>query len=412
MDEALISTKKDVLLVAPFTNLPGEKGFNRFSYIANKLSEIGHNVTLVTSSFKHREKKFRDQKAISERSFPYNLVIIPELGYTKNVGFDRIWSHRHFAKQLTAYLNVIEIKPDVIYCAYPMMGAAYEVGKFAKRNKIPFILDIQDVWPESIKNTLKFPDPLTDTLLYPLTMYANRIYKLADSVVGVSQSYIARVEKVNDHAKNFLPVYIGTDLNHFDSCKALKVMKKQNEFWITYVGTFSYSYDIPTVIRAVAKLKKKGFDHIVFKVMGDGPFRAKYEELATELDAPVDFMGHLSYEQMIPTLVRSDVAANAISKGAQQSITNKIGDYVAAGLPILNSSQNKEFCDIVTSRKLGYNYAPGDANTLADLIESLYNDSDLRRAFGANSRKLAEEKFDRRTSYQEIYSVVEGVSIR
>ena len=405
------STKKNVLLVAPFTNLPGEKGFNRFSYIASKLSELGHNVTLVTSSFKHREKKFRDQKTIAGLSLPYKVTIIPELGYTKNVGFDRVWSHRHFSKQLTAFLKTLEMKPDVIYCAYPMMGAAYEVGKFAKRNKVPFIIDIQDVWPESIKNTLKFPDPLTDALLYPLTLYANRIYQLADSVVGVSQSYIDRVEKVNRHAKDFLPVFIGTDLGHFDACKVGEVNKNPEEFWITYVGTFSYSYDIPTVIRAVAKLKEKGFQHIVFKVMGDGPFRSKYEQLATELNAPVEFMGHLSYEEMVPILVRSDLAANAISKGAQQSITNKIGDYVAAGLPVLNSSLNKEFCDIVTNRKIGYNYAPEDADTLADLIESLYNNNDLRRVFGVNSRKLAEEKFDRRTSYQEIYSVVEAASI-
>ena len=403
--------RKDVLLVAPFTNLPGEKGFNRFSYIAKKLSEIGHNVTLLTSSFKHREKKFRDKKMIDELLLPYKLVIIPELGYTKNVGFDRIWSHRHFAKQLTSYLKVLKKKPDVIYCAYPMMGAAYEVGKYAKRNKIPFVIDIQDVWPESIKNTLKFPDPITDTLLYPLTLYANRIYNLADAVVGVSQSYIERVEKVNQHAKEFLPVFIGTDLSHFDSCKKINVMKKPDEFWITYVGTFSYSYDIPTVIRAVSLLKNKGFHNIVFKVMGDGPFKAKYEQLAIDLKAPVEFMGHLPYEEMVPILVRSDLAANAISKGAQQSITNKIGDYVAAGLPILNSSLNQEFCDIVTSRKIGYNYVPGDAITLSDHIESLYNDRAVREVFGANARKLAEEKFDRRKSYEEIYSIVGSVSI-
>ena len=339
------------------------------------------------------------------RELPYSLVIITELGYKKNVGLDRIWSHRHFAKQLGAYLKMIKRKPDVIYCAYPMMGAAYEVGKFAKRNHIPFIIDIQDVWPESIKNTLNFPEPLTNTLLYPLTLYANRIYQLADTVVGVSKSYIARVEKVNRHAKNFLPVYIGTDLGHFDSCKRVKVFKKQDEFWITYVGTLSYSYDIHTVIKAVAKLKEKGLNRIVLKVLGDGPFMGKYKQLATELNAPVDFLGYLAYEEMVPTLVRSDLAANAISKGAQQSITNKIGDYVAAGLPILNSSMNTEFCDIVTSRKLGYNYSPGDSDKLSEHIETLYHNHELRRFFGANSRKLAEEKFDRRNSYQEIYSL-------
>ncbi|WLR61503.1 glycosyltransferase family 4 protein [Guptibacillus hwajinpoensis] len=405
--------KKNVLLVAPFTNLPGEKGFNRFAYIANKLSELVHHVTLVTSSFKHGEKEFRDESMMKSlsRELPYRLVIITELGYKKNVGFDRIWSHRHFAKQLTEYLKTIKGKPDVIYCAYPMMGAAFEMGKFAKRNQIPFIIDIQDVWPESIKNALKFPEPVIDTLLYPLTLYANKIYQLADTVIGVSKSYIERVEKVNHHARIFLPVYIGTDLGHFDSCKKVEVMKHPEEFWITYVGTLSYSYDIPTVIKAVAKLKEKGLNRIVFKVLGDGPFIKKFKQLAIELNAPVDFLGYLSYEEMVSTLVRSDLAANAISKGAQQSITNKIGDYVAAGLPILNSSMNTEFCDIVTSRNLGYNYAPGDANKLSQLIERLYHNHELRRVFGRNSRKLAEQKFDRRNSYQEIYSLVEGVSI-
>ena len=65
MNKAMSPKKKNILLVAPFTNLPGEKGFNRFAYIAKKLSEIGHHVTLVTSSFKHGEKEFRDESVIS-----------------------------------------------------------------------------------------------------------------------------------------------------------------------------------------------------------------------------------------------------------------------------------------------------------------------------------------------------------
>ena len=55
---------KDVLVVAPFTILPGEKGFSRFTYIANKLTEIGHHVTLLTSSFQHNEKEFRESHYI------------------------------------------------------------------------------------------------------------------------------------------------------------------------------------------------------------------------------------------------------------------------------------------------------------------------------------------------------------
>ncbi|WP_035424991.1 glycosyltransferase family 4 protein [Bacillus sp. UNC438CL73TsuS30] len=409
----MLTNSREILLVAPFTILPGEKGFNRFTYIADKLGSIGHRVTLLTSNFKHSDKKFRDNAKIEmiSKSLKYKIVMLEELGYQKNIGIDRIQSHRQFSKQLAFYLKNIKHNPDVIYCAYPMMDAAFIVGKYAKKFDIPFVMDIQDVWPEAIKNAIPLPEVLVDALIYPLTIYANKIYSLADYVVGVSKSYVQRVKKVNLDARSYLPIFIGTDLGVFDRYRDNPVNKDPNEFWITYIGTISYSYDLEAVIRAVLILKEKGFTNIVFKVFGSGPLQAKFENLANQLGAPVDFMGHFTYEEMIPYLVRSDIAANAISKGAQQSITNKIGDFLSAGLPILNSSLNKEFMDMVTSENIGLNYNPGDAVKLAALIEQLYTNKGLRAAYGANARRLAEEKFDRRHSYKEIYSLIERATV-
>ncbi|MDR4949067.1 glycosyltransferase family 4 protein [Neobacillus cucumis] len=409
----MLKKNRDILLVAPFTILPGEKGFNRFTYIGEKLSDKGHNVTLLTSNFKHSDKQFRNKSEIQaiSSSLKYKIVMIDELGYQRNIGIDRIKSHNYFSKQLALYLKHNRQKPDVIYCAYPMMEAAFIVGKFAKKYKIPFVMDIQDVWPEAIKNAIPLPERLVDLLLYPFTIYANKIYSLADYVVGVSKSYVQRVSKANLNARSYLPIFIGTDLGVFDLNKEKEVKKDPTEFWITYIGTLSYSYDLETVIRAVSILKNKGYCEIKFKVFGSGPLQFKFETLSKQLGAPVDFMGHFKYEDMISYLVNSNVAANAISKGAQQSITNKIGDYLSAGLPILNSSQNPEFMDMVTTKGIGYNYNPGDAIKLADLIEHLYINRDLCTTFGKNARRLAEEKFDRRNSYGEIYLLIEQATV-
>ncbi len=412
MDELLINNR-EILLVAPFTILPGEKGFNRFTYIADKLCSKGHKVTLLTSNFKHSDKNFRDKDTIETigRSLKYKIVMIEELGYKKNIGMDRIQSHRHFSKQLARYLKNMKQRPDVIYCAYPMMDAAFIVGRYAKKYQIPFVMDIQDVWPEAIKNAIPLPEVMVNVLLYPLTVYANKIYRLADYIVGVSKSYVQRVKKVNLNARSYLPIFIGTDLGVFDTYKEKNVKENPNKFWITYIGTLSYSYDIETVIRAVSILKNKGITNVVFKVFGSGPLQVKFEQLAFQLDAPVDFMGHFNYEEMIPYLVSSDIAANAISKGAQQSITNKIGDFLSAGLPVLNSSLNKEFMEIVTNENIGYNYNPGDSVQLAVLIEQLYENKALCTELGGNARRLAEEKFDRRHSYGEIYNLIERATV-
>ncbi|PFO04948.1 glycosyltransferase WbuB [Bacillus sp. AFS076308] len=409
----MLTKNRKILLVAPFTILPGEKGFNRFTYIAEKLSGKGHNVTLLTSNFKHSDKNFRDKTKIENinNGIKYEIVMIDELGYQRNIGIDRIKSHKYFSKQLAVYLKNIRQRPDVIYCAYPMMDAAFIVGRYAKKYQIPFVMDIQDVWPEAIKNAIPLPELLVDFLLYPLTVYANKIYSLADYVVGVSKSYVQRVSKVNLNAKSYLPIFIGTDLGVFDSNKENYIKKDPNEFWITYIGTLSYSYDLETVIHAVAILKNKGHSNIIFKVLGSGPLQSKFEKLANQLGAPVDFMGHFKYEEMIPYLINSNLAANTISKGAQQSITNKIGDFLSAGLPILNSSLNQEFMNMVTTESIGYNYNPGDTVKLAGLIEHLYHNRGLCAKFGANARKLAEEKFDRRQSYGEIYNLIEQATV-
>lgn len=56
--ECLTMARKRVWIVAPFTTLPGEPGFNRFTYLAEKMSDR-MDVTLWTSRFSHHLKKVR-----------------------------------------------------------------------------------------------------------------------------------------------------------------------------------------------------------------------------------------------------------------------------------------------------------------------------------------------------------------
>lgn len=401
---------KQILIVAPFTSLPGEKGFNRFRYISEKLSDRGHKVYLITSNFIHSDKKFRDSKIIEQiyNESRYNLILLNELGYKKNVSFDRIRSHKYFERELKNFLNEMKFKPDIVYAAYPLIGAAEIAGNYAKEHNIPFLIDVQDVWPESINSVFRFPEPLIKCLLFPITMSANRVYRLADYILGVSETYVNRAKRANKKAKVYLSVFIGTDIEYFDKYSN-RYAKDQTDFWLTYIGTLSYSYDISTVIKATSILRSKGYSNIVFNILGSGPHEEKLKQLANKLKAPVRFLGHMNYEKMIPYLVSSDIAMNAIAKGAQQSITNKIGDFLAAGLPILNSSQNKEFMHMVESHKIGINYNPGNVKYLVQAIEDLYHNEHIRNEYGKNARRLAENQFDRSKTYLDLFNLIESI---
>ena len=78
------------------------------------------------------------------------------------------------------------------------------------------------------------------------------------------------------------------------------------------------------------------------------------------------------------------------------------------GLPVVNTQESEEYRRLVNEYQIGINVQNGDSKDLADKIEILYNDKTLREKFGANNRKLAEEKFDRKNTYRQIIEIIES----
>ena len=397
-----------ILIIAHFTQTPNENGNNRFNYLANLLGKSEENrVELITSSFSHKYKKQRKMNDEPIDKLNYKLTTIYEPGYKKNVSLKRFYSHHKMGKNLKKYLNNLNYKPDVIYCAVPSLDVAKAVAKFAEKNNIRFIIDVQDLWPEAFK--MVFNIPIVSSLIFsPMERQANYIYSNANDIVAVSDTYANRASKVNSKFKNKLSIYLGTNLDFFDECKIKnKVDFNDDIVRITYIGTLGHSYDIKCIIDAITILNKKGMKNIKFLVMGDGPLRQEFENHAKQNGIDSEFTGRLPYEEMVGRLCSCDIAVNPISHNAAQSIINKVGDYAAAGLPVISTQECKEYRDLVDNYKIGFNCENGNSQDIADKLEKLIFNKDLRNEMGKNNRRLAEERLDRRVTYKEIVDLVE-----
>lgn len=397
--------KKKVVVIANFTRLPWEKANSRFPYIINLINKEKCDVELITSRFFHGEKRHRKDD-MPQDIIDYKVTLIDEPGYKKNVSLKRFWSHKVFAKNVKKYLETIAI-PDVIYCAIPSLDVAEVAGKYAKENNVKFIIDIQDLWPEAFKMIFTVPI-LKDIIFKPMEIKADKIYGMADSIVAVSNTYADRAGKVNKKYKEKLGIYLGTDLDYFDKAAyEHEMVTFDNVVRIAYIGTLGNSYDIKCVIDALEILKNKGINNILFEVMGNGPLRNEFEKYAKEKQINCEFTGRLNYEDMIGYLGICDIAVNPIKAGSAASVINKVGDYAAAGLPVLNTQESVEYRKLVEDYQIGYNLENGNVEDLAEAIEYLYKNEDLRKRLGENNRKLAEEKFNRKLTYLKIKEIIE-----
>lgn len=395
-----------ILIIDHFCQAPGEAGNNRYIYLAKMLCEYGHEVEIITSDFQHTVKKTRKipQEAID--ALPYKFTMLSEPTYPKNVCLQRFHSHHVFGNHLKRYLEGIA-KPDLVHISIPSLDVGKIAADYCNNNKIPFVVDIQDLWPEAFKLVLNIPI-ISDICFAPMMRTANYIYTSADRILAVSETYKNRGLRNCKKDKEGMCVYLGTDMNIFDSYATNTSVEKSNgELWITYVGTLGHSYNIEIIIDALNLIADKINRKVVFKVIGNGPYMERFQKYAKNCKIPVDFMGRRMYEEMVMYLCHSDIAVNPIVKGAAQSIINKHADYAMSGLPIVNTQECTEYRTLITDYRCGINCDPDNSQQVADALLLLIEDEEKRQTMGKNSRKLAEERFNRDHTYRLIVKDIE-----
>lgn len=390
------------------SNFDGKEN-TRFLYLAKKLKDRGHNVEIITSDFSHSKKAHFSEQP---QNYPFKITMLHEPSYRKNISLKRFFSHFIWGKNVKKHL-MDRKPPDVVYAAVPTLQAAYEAGKFCKRNHIKYIIDIQDLWPEAYKMVFNIPI-FCDVAFLPFSCLAGRIYKAADVIFAVSDTYLNRALKVSKKNTQGHSVYIGTDLIEFDKnikqyeCYERTALRdsKPDEILIVYGGSLGDSYDIKLVIDALALIQKLDYK---FVIVGSGQEENNLQQYAREKQVNAHFVGRVEYERMCAILSLCDIAVNPIKHNSAASIINKHGDYAAAGLPVINTQESEEYRFLVNEYQMGFNCNNGDVNDVANRISMLIEDSALREKMGENSRRCAEDRFDRSKTYLTFLQEIENI---
>lgn len=403
-----MTDKKRIAIYTQDAKLGNEvKGATRYVYLATLLHEHGYDVDFITSGFQHWEKRQRDVEHFDAGTDAYTIRFIEEPFYPKNMCPQRIWAHHVAAKRVSEYFNEHH-DYDLIYCQIPPNDVAREIGKAAHKFNIPFVVDVNDLWPEAFRVAFDVP-VLSDILFVPFYRQAKAVYQMADAVVGTSDEY--RERGLRD-ARSGIPsetVYVGNQLCEFDAgvtSHASQIDKPTGDIWVSYAGTLSACYDLETLVKAMA-LVQKTHPEAKLQILGDGSERETLKAAAQSCGAEVVFHGYLPYSQMAAWLSKSDITINSLVEKAAQSIVTKIGDYLAAGKPMVNTSCSKEFRAKVEADGFGVNVKPGDAEGMASVLIDLIENPSRRARMGERARAIAEEQFDRPHSYLKTVRLIE-----
>lgn len=404
-------SEKRVVLVNRAVYLPGEGGYKRTMYLFDMMRRNGYHPILLTSDFNHYKKQARNTTTFFEQHKDYkdSVVFVHTPVYSKNISLKRYLAEKEWTKNVKTWFVNHSNEVGAVMLSMPDMNTILAIKEICKNNNIEMIIDVRDLRPEAFRVIVK-NEALYKILLNPMKRKADRAYASADKLFAVSNEYLERGSEANKKAKLKKAVYIGAVINMFDagvSEFASGIDKNSDEIWLTYAGTLGESYDLYTCIDALEIIQKEEKYNVRFMILGQGPEAEKLKQYVESNGiSNVTFVGFVEYKKMAAYLSKSDITINAIKKRGSQSIINKVADYFAAGIPMLNGCVCKEQQDMVDKYSVGLNYEPENVESLVSALNKLLDNPALCHTYGKNARRLAEEKFDREHSY---FDIINGI---
>ena len=386
-----------VWIINPFDNLPQE-GYRpqRYWLMSRAFAQAGHDVVYWTSDFSHAHK--RQRKCSNGKMGPwegegFRLVLVPTPGYRRNICLKRIWSHRVFAKRWRTLAELEAKKPDVVIASLPPLASGAQALEFCRKHGAKFVADIQDAWPETFYRVLpKF-------LFAPLRRVAREIYRGADAVSGVAQRYLDLASSYGSTApRRLVPLGIDQSANRpIDQSTNRTILR------LLYAGNMGASYDLATVVTGV-----KEMEGVTLDLAGTGPKEPMLRALAEGCDR-IRFHGYLDEKGLRDFLAQGDVALVPMFDASCVGVPGKMGDYTAAGLPVLNSLAG-ETESLLAEYGAGFTYKAGDVGAFRAAVDKARSlDDEGWSRLRAGAAKLA-HRFDASVIFPAYVSWVESVA--
>ena len=402
-------TNKKLLFIWNYHYFPFEKGKSRFSDLLDAfVKKEGYQVEVITSSFYHMGKTQRDIADPKYQSLGYKVTFVKEPGYKKNVSFARIRSMNHFNAGVRRYLQ--KHNPvDVVYVPVPSIKLAAIAEKWSRLIKAKCVIDVEDLWPESFQMIIK-GKAFYHALTWPLKKQADKVYRNADAVITVSQTYMDRVRQARQDSFAHVVAPIGADIDYAHSIIGKNaVIKPDGEFWISYIGTFGKSYDLKIVIDAVSSLNQAYFSNIHLKLLGSGPEENELKRYAAKQGGNIDFVGLLPYDKMCQYLAASDLGVNPIVGNSVASLINKVADYAACSLPVLNTQLCPEYEKMLSDCNAGLNVENGSSVALQKAILICLKNPQKLAELKKGAQELSLHYLSRAKSQSDILALIASI---
>jgi len=383
---------------------------SRISGLAKWLVKFGHEVTVITGfpnypigkifpDYKNKKNKveFIDGvKILRTKVFPvaYESIFIRLLNY--------------FTLFITAFFVSFKKRNDfdIIVASSPPLTIGMLGLILSKIYKIPWILDVRDIWPDvAVEAGMLKQGGMTYQLSKKL---ANYLYNNADHITPVTDIKSTKIGQNNINSSKISVVQNGVDFDLINAAKQkdwCSDLGLEDKFILSYAGLIGIAQGVNVIIETALQLKE--VQELHFLIVGEGVEKQKLQDRARSLKLNnITFLSCQPKELIVSLLTSSDIALiPLVSDKLLDAVPSKLLEAWACKLPVLLIAGG-EAADTVLKAGGGIVVAPNDINGIKIAIKKLQDSPELIKKYSQNGFNYVSGNFDREFLAKKLEKVI------
>jgi colanic acid biosynthesis glycosyl transferase WcaI len=379
------------------------------SSVAHGLAARGHDVRVVTAfpnyPFGRVFPGWRQRFGHVERDGAVTVHRVPIVPDHSDRAVRRILNCLSFAASSITATRAVR-RADVVYVHSAQPTAAIGPMLWRALFRTPYVLHVQDVWPESVTGSgIVASERRARAMRYVILVWLRRLHRRAAHVIAIAPG-AARL--LVDRGSR--PDRTSTIVNwamHLPPRSARRDRHGTASTTIVYAGNLGPNQGLDAVIRAAARCTD--LTGLRFEFVGDGLAAERLRHLATEVGATnTEFRPPVSRERMPEVHAGADfeIVALADSPMAPITIPSKLQDALANGVPVIAAVPG-DAADLVRDGDAGMVVVPGDVDAIEAAFRAVHAmDADGRERLSANARAVVEQHMHPESAIDHIEQIL------
>ncbi len=295
---------------------------------------------------------------------------------------NRIW--REWDRRFRGIRHDLVFSPGINCLDADAVSVHIVFAEYARRNRseIEFAQHSPRSWPQRLHRKLYY------ALIASLE---RRVYTRPDvTLILIARRTAEGLERFYGRDGKFPVIYVGLDHEVFSTARRVAMRRAarkelkiaDDRFVLLLIGNDWRNKGVAAVLEAMELLRASSIDLVLVGREGAGEYDALIRQ--HQLEGRVHFLPP-----------RSDVesfyaaADTYVGPSFEDTFAQPPAEAMACGLPVIVSSTNGT-CEIITDGEDGLILQdPTDANTLAEMIQRLYDDREFRERLGTNAAATA-----------------------